>query len=59
MKKRKECPVCTNTLYPESNWVMTTPLKEKFTFCSVDCLIHGADNLSELDDAKEEKNRYG
>lgn len=55
--KRKECPVCTQSVYPEDDWRLQTPLKEKFTFCSLDCLIMGADNLAGLNDCHEEEKR--
>jgi hypothetical protein len=54
MARRKECPVCDAPVESGEDWTLQTPLREKFTYCSVDCLIYGADNL-DLDDAEDEE----
>lgn len=53
---KKQCPTCESPVQPLDDWQLTTPLKEKFVFCSLDCLIYGADNLSTLaeDDDSDE-----
>jgi hypothetical protein len=44
--KRKECPVCHVPVVKENDWTLTTPHREVFVFCTLDCLSDGAYKLS-------------
>lgn len=45
-RKRSACPVCDAPVVTGEDWKLTTPLNENFTYCSLNCLIYGADNLN-------------
>lgn len=51
---KKSCPICTAAVHAGESWELKTPLKETFRYCSLSCLVYGADNLGDYETDSDE-----